>query len=282
MTAPRTFRIDVFPAGQWQVIWYGDLSYAPDTGLHSQPTISLLLQAHGEQPCSRRRIAVAFSLIAAIPLASIWKNGERIDERPVEDLVARKIDVIPSQAELVRAGGRLDDSPTADYLLPFRYFSLHEHDTASYCLRWTTEAGEIVLLPAVEAMRFYFGTSSFLLKRVVVGDPPLDRMWTDITLDEGTRKAHLRLADDVPVRKRRATVVLGDFDTVAQIREAIIEARVVFLDCENRQIAQCRSSRRRRCTEMRNDLPLNLDKVRQRHVECNEARAYGDHRPLRL
>lgn len=216
MSEERRFHVDSFPRGRWQVIWYGNLAVLAHTGLYTQPTITLVTQSlDAARTGQRRRVTVPFSLIAIIPLGSIWEDGERIDERPVEDLVARKIDVTPSQSTVVRAGSRLDGHLAADYLLPFRSFSLHQDDTSAWCLRWSTDAGEIIVLPCTEAIRFYFGTSSFLLKRIMVGDPPLEEMWTRIEKDDQGH-ARMHLAADVPARSSSCEIARIALDEKAR------------------------------------------------------------------
>lgn len=216
MRSRRPIKIDKLPRGKWQVIWYGDLAYEPHSGIHSQPTVVLVLQSVDSQTDVRKRVSVQFGLLAIVPLGSIWLDGVRIEECPSDAMILRKIEVDPRRVGEVRAGSLSDVAVTPDNFLPFEKFNLHRGDTGSVCLRWSTASGEIVLLPAVEAARFYFGTSSFLLKRVITGHPALDRMWTEAALDPETRVAHMHLAPDVPEKQSTQQIARIAFDKNAR------------------------------------------------------------------
>lgn len=78
-------------------------------------------------------------------------------------------------------------------------------------------------MPATEAIRFYFGTSSHLLKRVVTADPPLDSMWVDKSINLDASMASITLADDVPQKKSPQEIA-----RIAFSKEARTAANLVF------------------------------------------------------
>ena len=197
MKSNRAIHYKGFPDGIWQILWYGDLGYDA-SDLQSQPKIALVLQSLDAHSHARKRIRVPLSFITLVPLGSIWEDGERVVKRPDAGLQSRKVDVFPGRVEETKAGSLVDADPTSSNLLPFGAFDFHRHDTGTPCLRWTTPAGEIIVLPTMEIIRFYFGTSSFLLRRIVTGRPPLDALWEALTLDPETKDAQVHLAADVP------------------------------------------------------------------------------------
>ena len=219
MSLRRLIRINGFPLGVWQVIWFGEIAYDSSQGLYSQPNITFVLQAVDKLPIQRKRVSAGVGRISMVPLGSVWEDGVRVVERPAGDMVLRRVDVFPNRVEETRAGGPLNASPGSPHLLPFGAFDFHDKDTKTPCLRWTTSSMEVFVLPTIEAIRFYFGTSSYLLQRIITGNPSFDAMWEWKSLDPVTGNAHIHLAPDVPQQKSPAQIARIAFDPVAR-REA--------------------------------------------------------------
>lgn len=106
--------------------------------------------------------------------------------------------VDPPGTEIVKAGR----SKAGDFLLPLEYHPGHRDHTRGYCVRVPLSDGRQLLVPCMEIVRFYFGSSSALLSRLF--RPDLKR--EDLYDPERSRvipartHAHLHLTDGLPGR----------------------------------------------------------------------------------
>ena len=170
-----------------------------------------------ESPFEKRTVAVAFSLIAMIPLGSVWTNG-RCDHELVDTETERlRFSVFPNAVRTVRAGQTVSGA-TGAHLLDFDDFDLHRGESGAFCLRMDAPDGLIVLVPAIEVIRFYFGTTSNLLMRIVTGR--VSSMWKDLRVDNAGN-AWIHLADGVD------TVSVGEVARIALNDEAREAAALV-------------------------------------------------------
>ena len=187
-------RIKSFPTGTWEVIWYGEVRYR-DRGRPLFPAIDCAVAAVARYRMSSRTVTVQFSLISMIPLGSLWTDGI-CDAELLDDETDRlEFSVLPRAVRLARAGQFLSGE-SGEHLLDFKQFDLHRGDTGAFCLRIDLPGKPIVVVPVVEVLRFYFGTTSDLLKRIVTGQTA--KLWRSSNVDE-TGTAFLDLRDGVVI-----------------------------------------------------------------------------------
>ena len=189
-------KITSFPSGLWTVVWYGEIHYRDRRSLSLQPSLTIVLRSVDDPKKPHARVDVAFSLVCIIGLGSVWLDGEPVDQELDVSLEPLSVRVQSVATHCLRAGQTLEHLEGAPHILPFREFSDHSGDTQSYCLRLQNSVDLIVLVPAVEVIRFYFGSSSSLLKSIVVGKVGTPSLWTSADID-ADKNATIGLSSDI-------------------------------------------------------------------------------------
>lgn len=93
---------------------------------------------------------------------------------------------------LIKAG--ISNEARTDFVLPFYFHPFHREHTNSYCLQVGTGHDSRIVIPVIELIRFYFGSSSNLVARLFHAPFREDAFWTSATKDEHGF-AHVGLAD---------------------------------------------------------------------------------------
>ena len=195
VTSSRDFKLLTFPTGTWRVAWLGDVAFHYQTRLYTQPTISVTLESIGHATVKQNLVdtVVPVGELSGIPIDSIWADGRKVSPYDVSVTNIEEIKIDPASAIAVRAGASDNGAVTGNYWLPFAAHPYHRAHTESWCMRFMY-SGAIVLIPMLELVRFYFGSSSNLLKRVVCGIFRADRLWTAEQFDSATGHLKLTLA----------------------------------------------------------------------------------------
>jgi hypothetical protein len=197
--------ISAFPKDQtsWRIDWFGDIAFPDRTMRRKQPSVlvhlspitdpqalidpALLLNPeatdHGKFP-SRRRISVGTLLLLRV--GDVWRDGKLI-LRPdycIETFPALQID--RSTTTLIKAGLSKDDR---GFLLPLAEHPWHRQCTQSYCIEVSLGDGRRLIIPCMELIRFYFGSSSGLISKLFL--PPLskDSLYSDALISESSLKS---------------------------------------------------------------------------------------------
>jgi len=124
-------------------------------------------------------------------IGDIWRE-QRLAERPDYELEAFEgVHVTPSTALCVKAGISLEGG---HFLLPLDEHPGHRANTHSYCVVLPLSENRRLVIPCMELIRFYFGSSSSLLTKLFL--PPLVRraLYKSADLDPGSRQLALKLA----------------------------------------------------------------------------------------
>ena len=205
--------ISVFPKGKtaWRIDWFGDIAFSDRTARGKQPSVlvhlsritdsqavvdsSLLLEPeatdHGKFLCSRR---VSVSTIPLLRVGDVWSNG-RLILRPdyqAETFPALQID--RSTTTLIKAGVSKDDR---GFLLPLAEHPWHRQCTQSYCIEVSLSDGRRLIVPCMELIRFYFGSSSGLISKLFLPQLCREALYSDATFDQTSRHLTLRLAEKI-------------------------------------------------------------------------------------
>lgn len=96
---------------------------------------------------------------------------------------------------LVKAGLNLDEQ---GFLLPLSEHSWHLQCTHSYCVMISLPGNRRLIIPCVELIRFYFGSSGSLITKLF--SPPLERraLYSNAQFDKRAGRLTLELAERVP------------------------------------------------------------------------------------
>lgn len=202
---------DAFPMGRWEVVWLGDVGYHSRHMMYSQPTVTVVLASLDEQTSEICEIKLPVAQLFAVYLGSVWHDKVRTDETSV-DAERRTIVLTARQAIPCAVGVGLEDELNGGFMLPFEDFAHHREHTKSWCLRVKLPEA-IYIFPALELIRFYFGSSGSLLKQVFSPGLDINRLATERSLHEGAAK--VTLAYDMP-SVSASDIARICFDKVAQ------------------------------------------------------------------
>lgn len=182
-------RIDAFPKGKdiWRIDWFGPIAFPDRMARRRQPSVlvylskvvasslienpSALLQPNCTLPASqqaKRWVSVGTTLLLRI--GDLWQNQTLVARPGYEQAIFENVTINREQTSLVKAGLSSD---AGSFLLPLAHHPWHLNNTHSYCVRVALPDDRFLVVPCMELVRFYFGSSSELISRLFA--PPLTR-----------------------------------------------------------------------------------------------------------
>lgn len=205
-------RIAAFPPGPtvWRVDWFGSVSFPDRSTRSTQPSVRVHLSEFAEQlslgrdhhlPArgagAARRISthVSVGTTMLLRIGDLWQNQCLVAKPAYELEEFRDLQLDRDSVHVIKAGSSFDDGT---FLLPFAEHPGHMGATASYCVKVAVEDGRLLVFPAMELIRFYFGSSSSLLAKLFAVDLRKDNLFTRSHLESGPRIATLQLAPGIP------------------------------------------------------------------------------------
>lgn len=132
--------------------------------------------------------------VAQLPLLAvgdIWQKRLRVESPNYQFESFSQLKITEETASFVKSGLAVD----GNFLIPLGPHPWHWNHTHSYCVSVNLGAGKRLLVPCVELIRFYFGSSSNLLKRLFIGPLNQDMLWTSKRFNKQNRHLHLVLAE---------------------------------------------------------------------------------------
>jgi hypothetical protein len=126
-----------------------------------------------------------------LAIGDLWQRGERIASPDYEVETFHDLKVSHETASFVKAGFAVEGK----FLLPLLCHPWHFQHTQSYCVAVSLKDGRRLLVPCVELIRFYFGSSSNLVQRLFSAPLKSDRFWKSKQFNPKTGHLHLALAD---------------------------------------------------------------------------------------
>lgn len=204
-------RINAFPKSGdlWRVDWFGPIAF-PDRMLrrrHPSVLVSLskanapdgagrlsLLSFHqAERQATRCWVSVGTTMLLRI--GDLWRE-QSLESRAVdEDLLCENLVISRDTCELVKAGSSFEDG---SFMLPLHQHAGHRENTRSYCVRVTLPDGKLLVIPCMELIRFYFGSSSELLNRLFSPQLRKEHLYTGTPAIDRHNRMTLQLADRIP------------------------------------------------------------------------------------
>ncbi len=169
------------------------LSKVLDSSFHSDP--SVLLSPDSTTPARfQRKVWISAGTLPLLCIGDIWRGGklEASPDYQLERFVELQIN--ESTVHLVKAGLNLDDK---GFLLPLSEHPWHLHCTHSYCVMVELPGDRQLIIPCIELIRFYFGSSSGLITKLFL--PPLQRksLYGRPQFDPITKRLVLDLAEKI-------------------------------------------------------------------------------------
>jgi hypothetical protein len=195
----------------WRIDWFGDLAFPNRLFRRTQPSLlvhlskvlddsfrqdpSVLLSPDSTTPARfQRKVWVSAGTLPLLRIGDVWRDGklEASPDYQLERFIDLQID--DSTVHLVKAGLNLDDK---GFLLPLSEHPWHLNCTHSYCVMVELPGGRQLIIPCIELIRFYFGSSSGLITKLFL--PPLQRkaLYGDSQFDPSTKRLVLGLAEKI-------------------------------------------------------------------------------------
>lgn len=189
-----------------RIAWFGQVDFVNRAMMRNQPSVLVYL---AEVPgrlmstinldCpinpkyfSLRTITtwVAVGTMTLLRIGDLWK-GRRLFYRPALEFETFKaVDIAPRTVKEVQAGAKLEDG---QHMLPFSEHPWHAKCTQSFCSRVTLHDGRLLVIPAIELIRFYFGSSSTLLRALFRTDLKRELLYELVKVLPSTRHMFLKL-----------------------------------------------------------------------------------------
>lgn len=229
----------------WRIDWFGECAYPGSIRRYAQPSIKVVISPLKSAEGSLDRLLLPdcteleeqrefWAPIAALPMLAIgdlWQNGQQLTSPGYQTEAFKALTVTPDSAAIVKAGLPLEEH----YLLPWSHHPWHRWHTNSYCVAVTLNKQRRLLIPCVELIRFYFGSSSIFLQRLFTGPLEPEKFWTQQKFNTSTRHLHLTLA------KGLSGFSAPDIGRIAQSKAAMRAAAGIYASClkaiaENRPI----------------------------------------------
>ena len=206
-------RIAAFPKGPtaWRIDWFGDIAYPDRSVRRKQPSVFLhlsrvttdrfhenpavLLSPDSTSPAKfQRRVWVSVGILPMLRVGDVWRNGQ-IEARPDYQLESfPDLEISNATATLIKAGLNLDDQ---GFLLPLAEHPWHIQCTQSYCVMVELPENRRLIIPCMELIRFYFGSSSNLISKLFL--PPLERksLYENAIFDRRAARLRLELSEKI-------------------------------------------------------------------------------------
>ena len=219
----------------WRIDWFGEVAYPPLSRRRSEPGIHVVMSpllcdpADGTALClptatdlnAQRQFWRPISMLSELMVGDIWQGDEFIASPAYQTATFANLEIGPSSTRFIKAGVPEDEG----YLLPFKEHPWHHLHTQSSCVRVHLEHGKRLVIPCQEIIRFYFGSSSNLLRRLFTMPISSEALWRKKTFDQATGHLHLWLAHGLNWH------AAADVGRIAQCVQAEKSAKAIYLSC---------------------------------------------------
>jgi hypothetical protein len=165
------------------------LSRVLNTSFHENPAV--LLSADSTFVSKQRKVWISVGTLPLLGIGDIWRNGQLEMCPDYESECFPDLEINPESTVLIKAGLNLEER---GFLLPISEHPWHMQCTQSYCLMVELPHNRRLIIPCMELIRFYFGSSSNLLTKLFL--PPLSRdaLYSKPHFDKATARLALQLA----------------------------------------------------------------------------------------
>lgn len=201
--------ISAFPKDEnyWRIDWFGEVAFPNRLLRRTQPSVlvylsrvlntsfqenpALLLAPDSTFASRQRKVWISVGTLPLLRIGDIWRNGQLESAPDYEFEQFPDLEINSLTAVLVKAGLNLEEQ---GFLLPRTEHPWHMECTQSYCLMVELPQKRRLIIPCMELIRFYFGSSSNLLTKLFL--PPLrrDALYSKPHFDKTSGRLTLQLA----------------------------------------------------------------------------------------
>lgn len=206
MKTPFTIEKLSAQEGAWRIDWFGNVAYPDLNRRQSQPSIAVQLSRHPRphpmKETDRKEVWLPIGLLPFLKVGDIWQHGQATGENTAPTKEAfLKLKISTETTSFYKAGGKPNSEKygalrSLIYWLPIHLHPWHSAHTHSNCIVITDRTQLQIIIPCMELIRFYFGSSSSLLSTLF--KPMLTR--TELAkqyVKRSDESVFLRLADGI-------------------------------------------------------------------------------------
>lgn len=216
----------------WRIDWFGEVGYPGAIRRYAQPCLKVSISPLLE-PAEVSSVIVHTALdeqqsiwmpVGSLPMlriGDVWQNGKLALQPEYEKAVFPNMDIGPRLSLFIKAGLSIGES----YLLPFNEHPWHRQHTHSYCVAVKVSDSVTLVIPGAELIRFYFGSCSILLHRLITRPFREGQLIREKHFDHERKHLHLKLADGIPC------FAVSDLGRIATDEEARRAAASIYEHC---------------------------------------------------
>lgn len=142
-------------------------------------------------------LTIPIAYLRLLRIGDVWQYGERVRASDNEQLSFSNLEINHETVDVKPVGFSLGVGNDIRFLLPFDQYSFHRRHTGSYAARVRIDERKYMLVPCMELIRFYFGSSGSLLKRLFSGPITAKDLCESTTLNS-KQSAHVKLSKGIP------------------------------------------------------------------------------------
>lgn len=218
----------------WRIDWFGEFAY-PSGRRRSQPCVRVaispflcdpddpiaLLAATATDHHHQRQTWLPIGVLYLVKIGDIWHEGQCVHTPNYQNEIFKKLDIAKETTDFIKAGLAIE----GEFLLPLNEHPWHRQQTQSYCLSVTLPNEKRIIIPCVELIRFYFGSSSKMLHLLFTKLISTELFWKNKQFDDSTSRLHLKLAAGI------SGMSASDIGRMALDQNAWRAARLIFHTC---------------------------------------------------
>jgi hypothetical protein len=219
----------------WRLDWLGDCGYPMVIRRYGQPSIKAVFsplicdkddQAHLLLPSAtdhhyQKEVWLAISALPILTVGSLWQKGLKIAEPDYQLETFCDLPINPETTAFIKSGKDIEGS----FVLSLATHPWHLLHTHAYCVMVALPNDKRLIIPCVELIRFYFGSSGNFIQRLFTEHLGVNTLWSSKTFDAKTQSLHLVLAD------RISGASASDIGRIAGSQFAWRSAAGIFSSC---------------------------------------------------
>lgn len=190
----------------WRIDWFGEIAY-PSIERRSQPSIrvaispvlcdpedsSALLSPTATDLRVQKQVWIPVGMLPLVKIGDIWQNGQCLHTPSYQTGIFNNLEIKKGTTDFIKAGLSIEDK----FLLSLNDHPWHRLQTHSYCLSVILPEMKRIIIPCVELIRFYFGSSSNFIHLLFTKIISEDMFWRSKSFDELYGRLHMKLAANI-------------------------------------------------------------------------------------
>jgi hypothetical protein len=214
----------------WRIDWFGEVAYQTNGQRYSQSVYRVLISP---VTCDslpslfvvtddgiQHEVWLPIGTLPMVCIGDIWQHGERIAQ-PMYCHESFNIHIANSSTDIIKAGLSLENI----FLLPLNEYRWHLGATQSYCICVSMQNGKRLIVPCMELIRFYFGSSSKLLHKLFAGPLREEILWREKSFASANEHLHIKLANKI------SGASASDIGRIALSSDAWRSAAGIYASC---------------------------------------------------